>query len=155
MTSMTVAAICILVVAVPLLVYAWQGWRNFRRPAGWTKLPARVVKSWLAEIEIDIGEGSIKGWEPRIMFSYVGRGGPRTGTQLSLDEKGFQYSNHSAALRFLGRFPPGTEVVAHVPPSGGAVMLVDISWARKSHYLACAVSGFLLAILAAFFIVLA
>jgi hypothetical protein len=145
------AAIVSLVMAIPLLAYAVWGWRRFRRPAGWSRFPARVVKSWIAEIEIEGGDGPIKGWEPRIMFTFVGRDGPRTGTQLSLDEKGFQYGNHSAALRFLGRFPPGTEVVAHVPPSGGAVMLADVSWHRKSHYLAWAVLSFLLAAAAAFF----
>ena len=148
---MPVATIVCLMMAVPLLAYAVWGWRMFKRPAGWSKLPARVVKSWLAEIEIDSGEGTTKGWEPRIVYSYAGSDGLRTGTRLSLDEKGFQYLNHRHALRFLSRFPPGTEVVAHVPPSGGAVMLADVNWYRKSHYLAWAVLSLLLAAAAAFF----
>ena len=151
MTSMTAAAIGIFVMAVPLLVYAWQGWRNFRRPSGWTKVPARVVKSWLAEIEIDVGEGTVKGWEPKIVYSYTGGAGPRTGNRLSLDEKGFQYRSQRLALRFIGRFPPGTEVVAHVAPHGESVMLADVNWDRKSHYLAWAVLGSLLVGAAAFF----
>jgi hypothetical protein len=144
------AAIGILAMAVPLLVYAVWGWRNFRRPAGWTRLPARVVKSWLVEIEIDNGEGTTRGWEPRIVYSYAGSDGPRTGTRLCLDEKGFQYRSHFLALRFLGRFPPGTEVVAHVSSQGDVVMLADVSWDRKSHYLAWAVLSGLLAAAAAF-----
>jgi hypothetical protein len=148
---MTVAAIVSLMMAAPLLVYACWGWRTYRRPAGWTKRPARVVKSWLAEIEIHGGEVPIPGWEPRIEFSYTGVEGPRTGSRLSLDEKGFQYTSHRQALRFLGRFPPGTEVVAHVSPRGEAVMLADVSWHRKSHYLAWAVLSLLLAAVAAFF----
>jgi hypothetical protein len=144
-------ALCVLAMAVPLFVYSAWGWRNYRRPAGWPKRPARVVKSWLAEIEIDYGEGSIKGWEPRIVFSYAGSGGPKTGACLSLDEKGFQFHRHGAAQRFLGKYPPGAEVVVHVSPRGEAVLLAEVNWYRKSHFLAWAVLGLLLVALAAFF----
>jgi len=153
--DVTAVGIVTLVLAIPLLAYGIRGWRNFRRPAGWNKLPARVVRSWLAEIEIDNGEGTTRGWEPRIVYSYTGSDGLRSGTRLSLDDKGFQYHSHFLALRFIGRFPPGTEVVAHVPPHGEPVMLADVSWDRKSHYLAWAVLGVLLVVVAAFFITLA
>jgi len=132
------------------IIYAGRGWARFLRPARWPIVRAVITRSNLVEIDIDIGEGSIKGWEPRIQFTYAVGAERRSGSCISLDEKGFQYTNHLSAQRFIARYPVGQDVPLHLSHEGQAALLADVSWNRKSHYLAWGAFGALVFGLAVF-----
>lgn len=132
------------VLGLPLIALSAWYWARWRRARGWPRVPATVLRCRLREFTLSGGDGPIPAWQPEVEFRFVHAGQERTGTRLCADERAWIFTSHHRALGAVARFRPGRELQARLAPSGEAVLVDDVDWARKSHYLGVGGGGLLL-----------
>ena len=111
----------------------------------WSRTDAQILKSQIDRIQIDIGEGSVTGYQPRITFEYEFNGQRTQSSNLCPDPRAYEFDDYVKAQKFLQSYETGNTVRVFVSGNNNAVLLNEFDWHRKSHYFAVFLSGILIA----------
>ena len=65
-------------------------------------------------------------------------------SRLTLDNSSHTFDQINQAHLFLAEYPKGKVVPLYVSNCGAVVLLNDIDWPRRSHYLAIGLAGLLI-----------
>lgn len=130
-------------IGAPLVVYGWVCWRKVLVARRFPYIEAIIVESRIADIEIDIGETSAKGFQPKITFTAWVNGHKVISDVLCPDASAYRFFNYQHASAFARRYPVGTLVQARQSNvlTTDLLLLSEVDWDRKSHYLGIAGLG--------------
>jgi hypothetical protein len=130
-----------------LIAYAVTAALFYRKSRKWVCKQGQVVSTDLEEFP---GVGRFTRysiWRPRIHYSYETDKVQKFDSKLALDKHSYEFVNKGAAQKFLEQYPKHRSVPVYLSANGDAVLLNDIDWPRKSHYLAIGLAGVLIATL--------
>jgi Protein of unknown function (DUF3592) len=127
----------------PFVAYGWYSWSKVRLARTFAMVEATILESKIVEIQIDEGEGFVKGYQPQIRFSAIVNGQNVTSTRLCPDAKAFQFFSYQQARAFVDQYAIQSLVMVCCSNNDPRELLLksDVDWARKSHYLGVAGLG--------------
>jgi hypothetical protein len=133
-------------VAVLLLVLGIQGLRRLANISSWPLLDATVVSRAVDELHHEREQGGPT-HRPTLVYTYTVDGRSYRSSRMGITHNAYDFFSEQAAHAFLARYPPGSKVEIRVSPADPSYSVFDegASPRKRSHYLAIAVSGGLLA----------
>ena len=126
-------------VGLLLIGYAAISAVSARKSREWISVTGQVISCEIEELEVIGARYSL--WRPCIHYSYEFEGHRKTSSKLALDNLSHRFEARGKAQKFLEKYPKDKILSVYLSSDGDAVLINDIDWPRKSHYLAIGLAG--------------
>lgn len=131
-----------------LTAYAFISVTLVRKSRKWHCVTGLVISTEIEKLEVVGALYSL--WRPRVHYSYEVNGLQKIDSRLALDNSSYKFNTKSQAQLFIAKYPKDMVVQVYLSAQGSAVLLNDIDWPRKSHYLAVGLAGVIITALGLF-----
>jgi hypothetical protein len=130
--------------------YSIIEYRRIRSVRDWLKIPARILRSYVARVMVDIGEGEVERFKLEVLYEYKFQGQSLRANTLCLDEDAYLFTTLDRANKAALQFRAGQDLEIFCSVLGQVALFADIDIQRKSHYAAWFSFGLLIALVTPF-----